>query len=185
MQFKQTFTRLALILLPFSAFSQTTYLPPGDKANILMERMEIKSRSDSFFNYSKTKPFSRRHVLAAVNHYAGIKGVKLSKVDAYNIQRLNMNNMEWVAEGDRMKYLSKKPIAKNFYKTPANLYEVHVKDFDLIVNPVIQFSISKESNSVTVPEHQGICGKLANKIGFYSYITDNQKRNLVCAAVGG
>ena len=58
-----------------------------------------------------------------------------------------MNNMEWVAEGDRMKYLSKKPIAKNFYKTPANLYEVHVKDFDLIVNPVIQFSISKRTTA--------------------------------------
>ena len=66
MQFKQTFVRLALILLPFSAFSQTTFLPPGDKANILMERLEIKSRTDSFFNYSKTKPFNRRHTLAAV-----------------------------------------------------------------------------------------------------------------------
>ncbi len=175
------FLILSFFFIPQSLTAQTTYLPPGDKANILMERLEIKSRSDSFFNFSKTRPFSRRHVLNAVNHYAGIKGVKLSKVDAYNIQRLNMNNMEWVAEGDRMKYVSKKPIAKNFYKTPANLYEVHVKDFDLIVNPVIQFSISKENNSSEklFLNTRGVYirGKLANKIGFYSYITDNQERD--------
>ena len=42
MQFKQTLVRLVLILLPFSAFSQTTYFPQGDKANILIERLEIK-----------------------------------------------------------------------------------------------------------------------------------------------
>ncbi len=181
MQFKQTLVRLALILLPFSLFSQTTYLPPGDKANILMERLEIKSRTDSFFNYSKTKPFSRKHVMAAVNHYALLPGVKLSKVDAYNIRGLNMNNMEWVAEGDRMKYQSKKPIAKSFYKTPANLFEVHVKDFDLVVNPVIQFTLSKENNSdenlFLNTRGVYIRGKLANKIGFYSYITDNQERD--------
>jgi hypothetical protein len=181
MQFKQTLVRLTLILLPFSVFSQTTYLPPGDKANILMERLEIKSRTDSFFNYSRTKPFSRKHVMAAVNHYAQAPGVKLSKVDAYNIRSLNMNNIEWVAEGDRMKYKSKKPIAKSFYKTPANLFEVHVKDFDLVVNPVIQFTLSKESNSdenlFLNTRGVYIRGKLANKIGFYSYITDNQERD--------
>jgi len=181
MQFKQTLVRLALILLPFSVFSQTTYLPPGDKANILMERLEIKSRSDSFFNFSKTRPFSRRHVINAVNHYTQLKGATLSKVDRYNVQRLMMNNPEWVPEGDRMKYASKKPIAKNFYKTPANLYEVHIKDFDLIVNPVFQYTLSKENNSdenlFLNTRGVYIRGKLANKIGFYSYITDNQERD--------
>jgi hypothetical protein len=181
MQFKQTLVKLALLLLPFSALSQTTYLPPGDDANILMERMEIRARTDSFFNFSKTRPFSRKHVLAAVNHYINQPGVKLSKTDLYNIRSLNINNLEWVAEADRAKYNSKKPIAKNFYKTPANLYEVHVKDFDLIVNPVFQYTISKENNSdeKLFLNTRGVYirGKLANKIGFYSYITDNQERD--------
>lgn len=146
-----------------------------------MERLEIKARSDSFFNYSKTRPYSRRHVLAAVNHYANQPGVKLSKTDAYNIRSLNLNNLEWVAEADRSRYQSKKPIAKNFYRTPANLYEVHVKDFDLIVNPVFQYTLSKENNSdenlFLNTRGVYIRGKLANKIGFYSYITDNQERD--------
>jgi hypothetical protein len=180
MQFKQTIARVILILLPFSAFSQTTWLPPGDKGYVLMERLEIKSRKDSFFNYSMTRPFSRRAVVDALQHYATIKG-PLTKVDAYNMQRVFLNNLEWIDDSEKGKYLSRKPVGKSFYKTPANLYEVHVKDFDLTVNPVIQFAVSKESNSdeKLFLNTRGITvrGKIANKIGFYTYLTDNQERN--------
>ncbi|MEO5945305.1 MAG: hypothetical protein ABIP79_00700 [Chitinophagaceae bacterium] len=180
MQFKQTLSRLILILLPFSAFSQSTFLPQGDKANILMERLEIKSRADSFFNFSKTKPFSRKHVVNAVNHYVEQPGVKLSKVDKYNIERLYMNNLEYVPVAEHSKYLSKKKFIKKFYSTPANLFEVHVKDFDLVVNPVIQFTVAKESNNTDnlFLNTRGVTvrGQIANKIGFYTYLTDNQER---------
>jgi len=180
MQFKQTLSRLILILLPFSAFSQSTFLPQGDKANILMERLEIKSRTDSFFNYSKTKPFSRRHVVNAVNHYVEQPGVKLSKVDKYNIERLQMNNLEYVPVAEHSKYLSKKKFIRKFYSTPANLFEVHVKDFDLVVNPVIQYTVAKESNNTDnlFLNTRGVTvrGQIANKIGFFTYLTDNQER---------
>ena len=181
MQFKKSLLRLLVILFPLAATAQSTYLPLGDKANILMERLEIKSRNDSFFNFSKTKPFSRRHVVAAISHYTIQQGISLSKVDAYNVQRTFLNNLEYLPEADRVKYLSKKPIGKNFYKTPANLYEVHIKDFDLVVNPVIQYTLSKEQNSdeklFLNTRGVSIRGRIANKIGFFSYITDNQERD--------
>ncbi len=180
MQFKQTLVRLALILFPISAFSQFTYLPQGDKANILMERLEIKSQNDSFFNFSKVKPFNRRHTVSAVTHYMEQFGKTLSKVDAYNMQRVFVNNLEYVPVADRAKYNSKKPIWKNFYTTPGSLYEVHIKDFDLVVNPVIQVTVSKESdNEETLYQNTrgvSIRGRLANKIGFFSTITDNQEK---------
>lgn len=191
MQFKQNQSRplqgsgyfliLPLLLFSMSLSAQTTFLPPGDKANILMERFEIMARKDSFFNFSKIKPFSRRHVLAAANQFAGRPGMQLSKTDVYNLRSLNLNNLEWVPEAGRSAYASKKPIAKNFYTTPASLYEVHVKDFDLVVNPVFQYTLSKENNSneKLFLNTRGVYirGKLANKIGFYSYITDNQERD--------
>ncbi len=180
MQFKQSLVRLAFILLPISVFSQTTYLPQGDKANILMERLEIRNRTDSFFNFSKTKPFSRKHTVNAVTHYLQ-QGKTLSRVDAYNIQRVLMNNLEYLPEADRLQYASKKPILKNFYTSPANLYEVHVKDFDLVINPVIQVTVSKEKdNDETLYQNTrglNLRGRIANKIGFYAYITDNQEKN--------
>ena len=181
MQFKKTLVRLLVILFPLAAAAQTTYLPQGDKANILMERLELKSRSDSFFNFSKTKPYTRQHVMNAVQHYAAANASSLSKVDAYNIQRLYLNNLEYLPEAERLKYNSKKPIWKSFYKTPANLYEVHIKDFDLVVNPVIQYTLSKESNSdeklFLNTRGVSVRGRIANKIGFYTYLTDNQERD--------
>lgn len=183
MQFKKTLVRLLVILLPLVSTAQSTYLPQGDKASILLERLEIKARSDSFFNFSKTKPYTRKHAVAAVTNYSLKNGSSLSKIDAYNAQRLYLNNLEYLPEADRVKYTSKKPVLKNFYKTPANLYEVHVKDFDLVVNPVIQFVLSKESNSdenlFLNTRGVSVRGRIANKIGFFSYITDNQERDPV------
>ncbi len=145
-----------------------------------MERLEIISRKDSFFNYSKTRPYSRRAVVNAMDHYVQKKGT-LSKVDNYNLQRLYLNNLEWIPETERAKYASRKPIGKSFYKTPANLYEVHIKDFDLVVNPVFQYTLSRESDSdeKLFLNSRGVSvrGRIANKIGFYSYIADNQERD--------
>jgi hypothetical protein len=182
MQFKKTLVRLLVILFPCFVSAQTTYLPQDDKANILMERMEIKSRSDSFFNFSKIKPFTRRHVMNAANHFGALNmGKKLSKVDEYNLQSVNYNNGEYMIFNEHTRYYSKKPIWKSFYKSPANLYEVHSKDFDLIVNPVIQVIVSKEKNNdeTLYLNTRGLTlrGKIANKIGFYTYITDNQEKD--------
>jgi hypothetical protein len=182
MQFKQTLVRLAFILIPFVSFSQTTYLPQGDKANILIERLEIKAKTDSALNFSKTKPLSRKSIVYAAGNYVQKFGkASLSKVDQYNLNSLYLNNLEFLTPEQLASYKSKKPLAKNFYTTPANLYEVHVKDFDLVVNPVIQFVLSKENNNSEslFLNSRGLYvrGKIANKIGYYAYITDNQERD--------
>jgi hypothetical protein len=177
MQFKQTLARLILFIIPFTSFSQTSFLPQGDKANILLDRIEIKAGTDSAFNFSKTKPFSRRGIIAAVNSPGRIL-LPANKIDEYNLNSLLVNNLEWVGHPSNFK--SNKPIGKNFYQTPANLYEVHVKDFDLALNPVIQFSYGKENNysENLFLNARGLTlrGKIANKIGFHTYLTDNQER---------
>ena len=181
MQFKQTLVRLVFILLPFSAFSQTTYFPQGDKASILIERLEIKRKTDSALNFSKTRPYSRMAVLTNIKNFTtGANAMKLSKVDKYNLNSLLMNNIEF-AGGDWNRFKGKKPIAKRFYQTPANLYEVHIKDFDLVINPVIQVTVSKEKGNVETlylnTRGLNLRGKIANKIGFYAYVTDNQEKD--------
>jgi hypothetical protein len=177
MQYKQTLLRLTLLLAPFFSFSQTTYLPQGDKAAILLERMEIKGQNDSLLNFSKTRPYSRRSVVYAAAILSNT--MQLSKVDNYNLNSLYKNNIEWV--NDAAAIQSKKPVLKNFYKTPANLYEVHVKDFDLAINPVLQFQFSKENNNgqSLFLNSRGLRlrGRIANKIGFDAYVTDNQERD--------
>ena len=200
MQFRKTLVRLFLFLLPISAASQTTYFTQGDKANILIERLEIKAGHDSILNFSKTHPFSRRQMIPVIERYynagnlvAGTGEVSpivdsaihqtsrvggmLTRVDLYNAQRILMGNEEW----STYKFKSKKPFLKYFYTNPANLFEVHVKDFDLVINPVIQFVLSKEKSSdeKLFLNTRGLVvrGRIANKIGFFAYATDNQERD--------
>ncbi|HTD93531.1 MAG TPA: hypothetical protein VK644_06960 [Chitinophagaceae bacterium] len=202
MQFKKTLVRLLVFLSPsfpgpvvrlaacllvmlalsVRGWGQTTYLAGDDKQNILLERLEIKAKTDSVLNFSKTRPYNReKYVLNGLNSYLQHAGDSLSRVDAYYIRSARMNNLEYLGAEERQTYQSKKPILKNFYTTPASLYEVHVKDFDLAINPVIQYVISKEKDNdqSLFLNTRGLTlrGKIANKIGFAAYLTDNQERD--------
>ncbi|HSU27325.1 MAG TPA: hypothetical protein VLJ68_03020 [Chitinophagaceae bacterium] len=182
MQFIKTLVRLFLFLFPLASISQTTFLPQGDKAAVLVERMEIKAGKDSALNFSKTKPFSRQQLVMDVTRYVGKIGQQnLTKVDLHNLQSLYANNLEWVPEEMRGMYKSRKPLTKSFYTTAANLFEVHNKDFDLAISPVFQYILSKEQNN---DQHLflntrglNVRGRIAKKIGFYAYLTDNQERD--------
>lgn len=171
------FIYFVLLLSPFIIEAQTTYLPQGAKENILLERLEIKTTSDSVLNFSKTKPFSRRQFIPRIGRIDSI--VALSKVDQYNLYSAMVNNIEW-ATGDRSGYASKRPWGKRFYQTPANLYEVNTEDFFLAVNPVVQFTLGKErdNDETLYLNSRGVSvrGRIANKIGFSAFVTDNQER---------
>jgi len=181
MQFKETLARLFFILCPVFAISQSTYLPQGSKENILIERLEILGQKDSILNFSKTKPWNRLQMIRGVMAFKQLyPRVILSKTDEYNLQRLYLNNIEYLPDSQRLAIKSKKHIGP-FYTTPANLYEVHVKDFDLVINPIIQFKYMKESdNDETLflnSRGVSIRGRIANKIGFTASILDNQERD--------
>ena len=177
MQYKQTLVRLLCLILPLSAFSQTTYLQQGARENLLLERMEIKLGTDSVLNFSKNKPFSRRQMIPRL---AQLDSSVLSRTDAYNLRMAMLSNIEWVPGGHEP-YLRNKPVWKKFYQTPANLYEVHTDNFFLAVNPVVQYVVAKETKN---DQHlflntRGVSlrGRIANKVGFSAYVTDNQERD--------
>lgn len=183
MQFIKTLVRLLVFLCPFVAAAQSTYLPQGDKQSVLLERLEIKAQSDSVLNFSKVKPFNRgKYVINGVKSYLE-KHVaeELSRTDQYNLRSIYMNNTEWLTDEERALYASKKPIWKKLYTSPANFFETHVKDFDLVVNPVVQYVVSKEidNDQRLFLNTRGITlrGRIANKIGFSAYVTDNQERD--------
>ncbi|MDB5197264.1 MAG: hypothetical protein JWP88_1635 [Flaviaesturariibacter sp.] len=177
MQYKQTLLKLFLILAPFAVFSQTTYLPQGAKENILLERMEIKLGTDSILNFSKTKPFSR---LMMIPRLGRLDSSQLTKVDQYNLYTAMLSNLEY-ASGSRTKYLSKRPILKSLYETPGNFYEKNLENFYIAVNPVFQYTIGKEKDNsdhlFTNTRGVAVRGRIANKVGFAAYVTDNQERD--------
>lgn len=178
MPIKHLAAALLMVLFFKTSYTQTTYLPQDAKEAVLLERMEIKLGTDSIFNFSKTKPFSRRQYITQLSRLDS--SLQLSKVDRYLFQSAMLSNLEW-AYGNRESYQSKKPVWKHFYKTPATLYEVNEKDFFLAVNPVFQYTVGKEKaqDQHLFLNTRGITlrGRIADKVGFAAYLTDNQERD--------
>lgn len=182
MQFKETLVRLYLIIFPILSFSQTTYLPQDAKENILLERLEIKQINGEVPYDVMNKPFSRKvttNYVERVDSLIKSGRITLSRVDQHNVQSFLLNNLEWVS-GPHERFASKKSIGR-FYRTPANLFEVHQPDFSFIVNPVFQFTLGKEpdTDETLFLNSRGVAvrGLIAKKIAFAASIIDNQERD--------
>jgi hypothetical protein len=187
MQFIKTVARLVIILfLPFAGFSQSTYLPQGSQYEHFLDRIGIKIQTNPDLNIFTCKPISRE-VAVEVSEYADSlntlypygEAYHLGKTDQATYQSLLMNNSEWV-KGNQESFLSKHPIWNTIYKTQANFLKVDEKDFFLVVDPVLQFQLSKQTgNSEQLYVNtKGLTfrGRIADHVGFSSYITDNQER---------
>lgn len=196
MQIIKSLLTLMVFTCPVFLRGQTTYLQQGAKEYQLLDRIEIKQQHNNELNFSSLKPYGRKAIVKEIEHLDSTRigyadsatgldqhqlwaDLKLSSVDEYNIQSLLMNNSEWVT-GSTESFLSKKPILKTFYKTKANLIEVNTEDFFLAVNPVLQFQQSKENNygRNVFLNTRGVTarGMIARKIGFSTFLTDNQER---------
>ena len=156
-----------------SLTAQSTYIPLDvDKYN-LIDRYEIKNGAFNQEYHSAVKPYLRKDVISAIDH---LDKMSLSSSDTFNIQYLHDDNIEW--SNDSTAYNnSKKPVLKHIYKNKADFYAVNEKDFDLHISPVIYFGggIEKSGRNLFI-NTRGIelRGTIDNKVGFYSFITDNQ-----------
>jgi hypothetical protein len=194
MQIIKRVITLAVFFYPITIFAQTTYLPEGSKEYHFIDRMEIKQGKNTDINFSTLKPYSRRTIVQEAEYIDSINrgndsleastqgentGSYLSRVDEYNLHSLYMDNSEWYS-GSKETFLSKKSILNTFYVTKPNLLEVNTKDFFLVVNPVINLQVGAESDNDQnlYYNKRGVTlrGRIANKIGFSTTITDNQER---------
>jgi len=180
MQFIKSLPAALLLSLPFLAYGQSTYLPPGARDLILMERLEVKAQRDSVLNFSYIRPFNRKWWVQSLDRLERDSAVLgLTATDLRNIRRARMNNLEWV-RGDKSAYRSAKPLLGTFFPTPVNLVEVDRPDFFLSVNPVLQFSYLSDDRGAEAgfQNTRGFTARaqVAGKFGFYTYVTENQER---------
>jgi hypothetical protein len=175
---------LLLFFYPLSIFAQTTYLPEGSKEYHIINRLEIKKGQNTELNFSTQKPYSRRSVVQEAEYIDSVykqpdSKANLTSIDEYNLHSILMDNSEWVT-GSKESFLSKKSLWNTFYVTKPNLIEVNTKDFFLAINPVLDLQVGAESgNSQSLYYNKRgvtVRGRIANKIGFSTTITDNQER---------
>ena len=173
---KNVLLSLLALSLSTGAFAQGAFLPLDAQTYEMIDRYEIRRGKVSPTFHSGFKPYRRQDVAAFADTLFSESGYK-SQQDKFNLSYLQADSWEWVSEttGD-----SQRPFLKKFYRKQADFYHVQTEDFDLHVNPVLYLGMG-ESNDLTSRAFintRGVRlrGMIDEKIGFYSYLGENQVR---------
>ncbi len=156
--------------------AQSSYAPLNEDYYHWVDRYEIKSGSISSEIFTAIKPYKREAIVAfADSLHQGEQNVFDSKTDQFNYNYLRNDSWEWSrAETSN----TRRPFLKHFYRKKSDLYHADVEDFDLHINPVIYLGLGKDSRTddLMFINTRGVelRGMVDKKVGFYTYLTDNQ-----------
>jgi hypothetical protein len=177
MQIIKRFFKLLIFIFPLQSNAQSTYLPKGSLEYEYLDRVEILNGNNSSINFSTVKPYNRKSIMDQF-FFSDSNTNKILIISEEEL-KLKKNNLEWLGKEAKY-YTSKKSLFHTFYKNPASFYEVNNESFFLSVNPILHFRYGKEINydKPIFLNTRGVTirGRIANKIGFSSTITDNQER---------
>lgn len=153
--------------------AQSSYFRVDDeRVNFYLDYIDVVSETSSKYNlHTEFKPFHR-------SAFAEIE------FDAKSTSKINVpfTSRDFInytySESKQTLALREKPILNTFYKTESDFFHYGKKDFDIFINPVIGFEGGSNSEGNYTRNSRGIelKGQIGNKIGFYSYVTDNQVR---------
>jgi hypothetical protein len=178
--------RKALPVLLLSATSmvavaQTTYLPLNTEDYHLLDRLETRSGELSNEIFTSIKPIPRNGAVQfLLEKRKQARDLNLSKIDRYNIDHAISVSGEWTPDEDGA-IDSRTPWFNTFYKKQPDFLHVKTNDFFLVANPVISAELLHENT--TTGNNNGywsgrgleLRGWIGKKVGFYTYLTDNQE----------
>jgi hypothetical protein len=164
--------------------AQADFIELGSRQYDMLDRLEIKLRKDSVLNLSTVKPYDRKVITQRLEYIDSLSksgSLKLSKVDKYNLDMLLKDNFDWrKGLGDtslKFKNLwGKEHLTNPFY------FGVKRGDFSFYSHLMYNFQFGKDNNSTAKiynnsREIAQWRGQVSKRIGYYTYVTDNQLRN--------
>ncbi len=165
-----------------SIFAQSSYLPMGRDDYQWLDRLSIRDGKipEDFNTFNKTydRKLMLQYISALDSNNIDSSGAKWSKVDEQNVQYLYNDNFEYA--GEKAMIDGTYPIFNSIYKYKTDFYAYQDGNFVLKLNPVIfyQGGHSTSSSEYKYINTKGVelKGNILNKIGFYSYFTDNQMK---------
>jgi hypothetical protein len=159
---------------PACLFGQSNFIPLNEDYYHLIDRYEIKSGKIMPHFFTSVKPYKRDAVVEFSDSVNSL-GLFPSRADQFNYEYIQNDSWEW---SEAVTADSKKPVLKHFYKKKADLFHVSETAFDLHVNPVMYLGAGKDSrlDDMMFINTRGVevRGMVDKKIGFYTYLTDNQ-----------
>src|SRR5690349_20242777 len=163
-----------LAISPFFALGQSSFAPLNEDYYHWIDRYEVKSGQLMPQVFTTIKPYKRSDIAEMVDSLNSLQLFE-SRTDRFNYDYLRNDNWEWSrAETSD----TRKPFLKHLYKKKSDLFYVDIPEFDLHVNPVLYLGGGKDSrlDDPMFINTRGveIRGMVDRKVGFYSYLTDNQ-----------
>lgn len=163
-----------ILLLPVFVFAQSNYAPLNEDYYHLIDRYEVKSGQVFPQLFTTVKPYRRSDIIAFIDSLK-TQNVFESNADQFNYTYFQNDNWEWATFADNE---SRKPAFRHFYKKKSDFFYVDKDGLDLHINPVIYVGAGKDSrlDDPLFINTRGIevRGMIDRKVGFYTYLTDNQ-----------
>ncbi len=157
------------------ALAQSTNATLNEDYYHWIDRYEVKAGRVAPEIFTSVKPYKRSAIVAFVDSLSTKDNVFTSRSDLFNAEYLRNDSWEWSHATTNGSY---KPVLKQLYKKKSDLVYVDIPDFDLHVSPVLYAGIGKDSrlSDATFINTRGveIRGMIDRKIGFYTYLSDNQ-----------
>ncbi|MEX2235756.1 MAG: hypothetical protein WD824_26595 [Cyclobacteriaceae bacterium] len=168
------FFLLFFFLKMFQAHAQSNYAPLNEDYYHWVDRYEIKTGQIVPEIFTAIKPYKRSAIIGYIDSLKE-SGVFSSSEDLFNYEYLSNDNWEWSGSTTNE---SQRPLLRHFYKKKSDFYSVSTRDFDLHVNPVTYLGVGKDSrrDDMLFINTRGVevRGMVDKKVGFYTYLTDNQ-----------
>lgn len=173
-------TRVFFLLFFFSGMfqlhAQSSYAPLNEDYYHWIDRYEVKSGQLVPHLFTSIKPYKRSAIVSFINSLKNLD-VFNSSGDRFNYEYLTAGNWEWSPSGAAAN-AGARPFLRHFYKEKSDFFSVSTPEFDLHVNPVLYLGAGKDSrrDEMLFINTRGVevRGMVDNKVGFYTYLTDNQ-----------
>jgi hypothetical protein len=166
------------LFIPFFLSAQSSGIPLHSPSYHILDRLDISSGVNSPI-HPELKFFPRQD---AADYALAVDttSTRLTWRDYADLQYIFDDNNDCIADTIGFCRRNDKGLFKVFYKTPANLFEVNVKDFNMRVNPMFNFYLGqqKDDPELTFMNQRGleVRGSVDGKVFFYTNIVESQAR---------
>ncbi len=171
---KSIFSVIIALACFYHAGAQSTNATLNEDYYHWIDRYEIKSGKIVPGFFTTIKPYKRDIIIKYLDTLANDE-VFTSRTDQFNRDYLRNDSWEWSRPETNE---SKKPFLKKLYRKKSDLVHVDIPEFDLHVNPVLYLGAGSDNrlDHPTMINTRGVelRGMIDRKVGFYTYLTDNQ-----------
>lgn len=162
------------LLIPCTSIAQSTFAPLNEDYYHWIDRYEVKAGRLMPQLFTTIKPYERSAIIEYIDSLRQLN-MFTSAADDFNYEYLSNDSWEW---SEAPNSDSDRPFLKHLYKKKSDFYSVSTEDFDLHVNPVLYVGVGEDSrrDDMLFINSRGVevRGMVDRKVGFYTYLTDNQ-----------